>query len=177
MIVTVGSTNETKVGAVREMIAQYPLFTGAEIVPVDVTVEQFGHPKNIEETVEGAVSRARQAFQECDYSFGIESGLMAVPYATSGYLEIGVCAIFDGKQFHIGAAPAFEWPRGVVERILEQGQDGSAAIRDAGFTDHQKIGTAGGVIGLLTNGRMNRKEQNKQAVMMALVQLEHPDKY
>lgn len=177
MRVTVGSLNACKIEAVSEVIALYPMFAGAEVVPVEVRIETFGHPKSLQETIDGARERARQAFQNSDFSFGIEGGLMEVPNTTTGYMEVTACVIFDGKNFYMGFTPLYEWPTSVTRMIVEQGLDGSQALREAGLTNHEKIGAAEGGISLLTNGRLNRKEYTKLGIMMALVQLEHPLHY
>jgi inosine/xanthosine triphosphatase len=177
MKVGVGSKNKTKVNAVAELLRDYPMFDGAEVVGVDVKVEQFGHPKSLEETVEGAVERAKQAYEDKDYGFGIESGLMAVPQTKSGYMEVAVCAIYDGKQIHMGLSQAYEWPKKVIDGILNEGLDGSQAMKAARLTQHEKVGEHEGFAGVFTKGRMNRTDYNKGAVIMALIHLENPEHY
>lgn len=174
MKIGMGSKNKTKVDALQNVLKEYPMFDGCEVVGVDVSVEQFGHPKNIDETVEGAIARAKQACVGNDYGFGIEGGLMAVPHTKSGFVEVAACAIFDGKQIHLGLSPGFEWPAKVIDGILNKGLDGSQAMKEAGLTSHEKIGEKEGVIGLLTKGRMDRTEYNKLAIVMALTHLENP---
>jgi inosine/xanthosine triphosphatase len=177
MKVGMGSKNQTKVAALRDVLKEYPIFSGCEVIGKDVVVEEFGHPKNITETVEGAILRAKQAYEGNDYGFGIEGGLMAVPHTKSGVVEVAACAIFDGSQVHLGLSPAFEWPTKVTDSILNKGLDGSQAMKEAGLTPHEKIGEKEGVIGLLTKGRMNRTEYNKLAIMMALTHLENPEHF
>lgn len=177
MRICVGSKNETKIGAVREAFEESAFFRNCEIVPVEVHVEIFGHPISMNLVVQGALERAKEAFQDCDYSVGIEGGLIEVPETKSGYMEVGVCAIYDGKQFHLGMSPAFEWPKSVTDLIVHKGLDGSQAFREAGLTEHEKIGAAEGGIWILTHGKMNRKEYNKLAVTMALIHLENKEHY
>lgn len=176
MLVHVGSRNATKIASVVETIKDYSMFAGAEVVGLDVPIETFGHPKNIAEIVGGAKARATTAFQNCDWSFGLESGLLAVPESTTGYMEVCVCAIFDGTSYYLGLSPGFEWPKKALELILA-GRDGSQAVREIGLTDHEKLGTVNGAVGILTKNRMNRTAQNSAAVMMALVQLENKEYY
>jgi inosine/xanthosine triphosphatase len=123
------------------------------------------------------MNRARQAFIDTDYSVGIEGGLMAVPYTKTGYMEIGACAIYDGSHFHLGLSPAFEWPKSVADGIIHRGLDGSQAFRDAGFTNHEKIGISHGGIWILTKGKIDRTRYNELAVMMALIHLENKEHY
>jgi inosine/xanthosine triphosphatase len=177
MKIGVGSKNKTKVGAVKDILKDYPMFAGAEIEGVEVEIDQFGHPKNLEETVIGAVNRAKQAYASRDYGFGIESGLMQVPQTKSGYMDVTVCAIYDGTQIHMGLSQAYEWPKKVIESILHQGLDGSQAMKAAGLTHHEKIGENEGFVGVFAKGRTNRTEYNKGAVIMALMHLENPEHY
>ena len=177
MRVTVGSENQTKIEAVREALQESSFFMNAEVVPMRVGVEQFGHPVSLAMVVEGAIDRARQAFQNCAYSFGIEGGLIEVPKTKSGYMETSICAIYDGNQFHLGMAPSYEWPKTVIDLIVNKGLDGSQAFREAGLTAHEKIGTSGGGVSILTKGKMDRKGLNKLAVMMALIHLENREHY
>lgn len=177
MKVGVGSKNKTKVNAVAEILKDYPMFEGADVIGVEVRIEEFGHPKSLEETVAGAVDRAKQAYAGHDYGFGIESGLMAVPQTKTGYMEAAVCAIYDGKQIHMGISQAYEWPQKVLDGILKEGLDGSQAMKAAGLTQHEKLGEHEGFVGIFAKGRTNRTEYNKGAVIMALMHLENPEHY
>jgi inosine/xanthosine triphosphatase len=177
MKVGVGSKNRTKVDAVAECLRDYPLFLGADVEGVAVQVEEFGHPKSIEETVAGAIDRARQAQEGRDYGFGIEGGLIAVPYSKTGYMEVAACAIYDGTNAHIGLGPACEWPKDVIDGILNKGLDGSQAMKAAGITKDDKVGENKGFIHIVTKGRMDRTAFNKAAITMALVHLENPEYY
>ncbi len=177
MKIGVGSKNGTKVRAVAEVLLAYPMFDGAEIVSVDVLVEQFGHPKNLDETVAGAIDRAKQSCAGHEYGFGIEGGLMAVPYTKSGHMEVAACAIYDGTRVYLGLSPAFEWPTDVIDGILHKGLDGSQAMKAAGLTLREKVGEHEGFVGVFTKGRMNRTEYNKSAIVMALMQVENPEHF
>jgi inosine/xanthosine triphosphatase len=177
--INVGSTNITKIQAVKDAVALYPnLFPNPEVIPVDVSVEQFGHPKSLTETIEGAIARAKQAFTDCDYSFGLEGGLMEVPYSKTGYMEVGACALFDGENIHLGLSPAYEWPIEITKMILSEQADASSAFKKLGYTEQEKLGAqSGGIIGALTEGRMNREDFTKYSIIMALIQLEKPEYY
>ena len=177
MRINVGSKNKTKVEAVEEVLKSSPLFKSAEIVGVEVKVEEFGQPKNLNAVIEGAIDRAKQAFVGADYGVGIESGLMEAPHTKTGFVETTACAIYDGKQNHIGFSPAFEWPKSMMDLILGKGMDASQAMKAAGLTQHEKIGTAQGGVSILSNGRINRKTLNILATTMALIHLEHPKHY
>lgn len=176
MLIRVGSLNPTKIKSVADAMAESEMFRGAQVEGVEIILEEFGHPKNITEVTDGAINRARLAFQNCDLSFGLEGGLMAVPHTRTGFMEVSICAIFDGTRFYLGLSPGFEWPVKCLELILA-GRDGSQALRESGLTNHHKLGTAEGAVGLLTKGRMNRSTYSKYAVIMALIQLENRQYY
>jgi len=179
MKIGVGSKNKTKIAAVRDAVTLYPnLFPEAEVIGMDVAVEEFGHPKNIAETISGAVSRAKRAFDGCDYGFGLEGGLIEVPQTVSGHMETGACAIYDGTNVYLGLAPSFEWPKNVTEMILRGEADASQAFKKLGLTEHEKLGAMdGGIIGMLTNSRLPREDFSRFSILMALIHLEKAEMY
>lgn len=179
MKIYVGSMNRLKIQAVRDTISLYPtLFPQAKITGIDVEVEEFGHPKNMEQTVKGAITRAKKAFSDCNYSIGLEGGLLEVPFTNTGYMETGACAVYDGEKFYLGLGPAFEWPKKVTELITEGKADASKAFNQLGLTQHEKLGAVkGGISGFLTKGRMTREDFTKYSIIMALIQLENTNFY
>lgn len=179
MHLNVGSKNEGKISAVTQAVILYPaLFPNPVVTGVEVKVDLFGHPKSITDTVNGAVNRAKNAFIDCEYSFGIEGGLMAVPYTLTGFMEVGACAIYDGTDIYIGLSPAFEFPKKVTEMILLGQADASLAFKKLRLTMEEKIGaTGGGIISFLTNQKVTREDLTKFSIMMALARLENPEMY
>lgn len=177
MKIVVGSTNAVKVAAVREIVPQYEFLSGADIASMDVSSGISEQPKSLEETMTGAMNRARQAFQDCRFSIGIEDGLMRIPHTKTGFMNVCVCAIYDGSQFHFGLSSAFEYPKEVARLVVEEGLDINQAFLRTGLTAHPRVGSAEGAIGVLTKGRLPRKEYTKQAVQMALIHLEHRHHY
>ena len=177
MKINVGSKNPTKISAVREAISAYDLLSGSEVVPMEVSSGVSSQPKSLEETIRGALSRARNAFGDCDYSIGLESGLMQVPQSKSGYMDFCACIIYDGRESHLGLSCAFEFPTEITRLIHEEGLDANEASFRSGLTKHKNIGSLEGAIGILTKGRVTRKEYTKQAIQMALIQIENPSFY
>ncbi|MBI5803441.1 inosine/xanthosine triphosphatase [Candidatus Pacearchaeota archaeon] len=177
MIVNVGSKNPVKVVAVREVFVEH--FPNLKII-----LRNYGtnsgvaeQPMTFEEIVLGARNRAKVSFGYCDYSIGLESGLIPFPYSESGYADLGVCSIFDGKNYSQGHSGGFEVPLNIVSLILKEGLDLSQACRITGITKENKIGSKGGIVSLLTNARVDRKGQIKQAIHMAMVRLVAPEFY
>ncbi len=177
MIITIGSKNKTKVQALEEIISDYELLKNAEVVAIDASSEVSEQPKTLEETVKGAINRAKNAWKDCNFSFGIESGLIEIPYSKTGFMDVTICSIFDGDNTHLGIASLFEYPKEVTKMILNEDCDISQACKKIGLTENEKLGEDGGVIGLLTKNRLVRKNQNKQAITTALIHLENPELY
>lgn len=177
MKIIVGSKNKQKVEAVAEILKDYADFKSAAVVSVDVATGVSEQPKSMEETIDGAMKRAKNAFAECEYSFGLESGLMKVFGTKTGYMDFTACAIFDGKNFHLGLSSAFEHPKIVMEQILKNGLDASRAFHAAGLTKDTYIGYSEGIVGHLTKNRLNRKDYTKEAIRMALIHLENRELY
>lgn len=172
MKIFVGSTNAAKVDAVKEIVKEYPHLADAVIEGIATSSGVSDQPRSLDETVKGAMNRARNAYQT-DLAIGIESGLMQVPNAKSGYMDVCVCAIFDGTEYHLGFSSAWEFPDpSVMELITKEGMNMSDAINHAGLTSNPQIGAAEGAIGIVTKGRLNRKEFTQQALRTALIHIE-----
>ena len=92
-------------------------------------------------------------------------------------MDFCACSIYDGKEHSIGLSCAFEFPKKVTEMIYEQGITANDAFYNIGLTTNKKIGSADGAIGILTKGRVTRKDYTKQAVQMALIHLENKNLY
>lgn len=177
MRIIVGSTNSVKVEAVTEVISDYIFLKEAEVIGVEVSSRVSAQPKSLEETVHGAMNRARYSFKNCDYSIGLEDGLVRIPRAKTGCMNVCVCDIFDGREHYLGLSSAFEYPLEVVRLVLKEGFDINQAFHQIGLTENPQIGSDEGAIGILSRGRLMRKEYSKQAVMMALVRLENKELY
>lgn len=175
MQINLGSTSQLKFTAVEAALKLYPDLVGDfTLTGIDPQVAEFGHPKDINETINGAIERAKKAYQNCELSIGIEGGLLEVPGTISGFMETSACAIYDGKQIYLGLGPCFEWPKKVTEMILEDGVDASQAFKILGLTTEEKLGGVnGGINGFLTKGRLTREESIRQSVMMAMIYVEN----
>lgn len=177
MRINIGSKNPAKVEAVQEVFSEY--FPNLEITvnSYDVNSGVLEQPRNLRDIVLGSKNRAKKSFKNCNYSVGLESGIVEFPYSESGFQDICVCSIFDGKIYYQGTSGGFEVPRSLVCLILKKDLDLSQATRESGFTNEIKIGAKNGIIGLLTNDRITRKTQIKQAIAMAMPRLVNPQFY
>ena len=180
MIIAIGSTNRVKVEALSEVIQGYPEIAHASVIAQNVSSGISDQPLSLEEMIQGAKNRARNAFAAsgaCKYAFGIESGVFPAPGTETGFLEATICAIYDGEIFRTGLSCGFEVPLAVLDLVLSQKHDLNDACFKAGISSDPKLGSAQGIIGLLSKGRIDRKSYTKQAIMTALIQLENPSLY
>lgn len=177
MNLNIASKNQIKIDALKAVVAEYIFFSGAKVIPIDVSSGVDKQPKSLQEIIKGARNRAKKSFNDCDYSFGIESGLMDVPHTKTGKMDVCACVIYDGENYHSGLSCAFEYPVIVTEMIIDEGLDSEEAYYKSGLTNERKIGSHEGIIGLLTKGRMDRKEYTKQAIMTALIHLDNLELY
>ncbi len=179
MIIAVGSTNQAKVLAVKEVLLDSPYFFTFKVVECQVGSDVSDQPISLQETIEGAKNRARNAFEKCDckYSFGIESGLMEAAETLSGYLHVSVCCIYDGNNYHTGLSTGFEIPPQILDLILHKKMDLSQACLHSAISSNIEIGSTEGLIGVLSKGKIDRKEYSKQCVIAAVLQLENYDWY
>lgn len=179
MVVAVGSTNVAKVLAVKEVLQESLHFANARVIGLAVGSDISEQPLSLQETIEGAKNRAKNAFTQGDYKYGIgiESGLMAAQETFSGYLHISACSIYDGARHYTGLSTGFEIPPQILELVLNKKMDLTQACLHSGITTNTKIGSTEGLIGILTKGRVDRKEYSKQCVSAAILQLENSDWY
>lgn len=176
MKIIVGSKNPVKVGAVKEILKEYSHLANAEVVGVDANSDVSKQPTSLDETMRGAIGRAKNAYRDCDYSIGLESGLMTVPHSKTGYMDVCVCAIYDGTEFNFGLSSAWEFPKKeVLESMLHEGLDMNEAMFKHELTKKENIGWENGAIGYFTKGRMDRTEYTKQALRTALIHLDRFD--
>lgn len=176
MIVAVGSANKGKLEAVRAAFGYY--FKGAEVKGMAVDSGVSGQPTSLEEIVNGAKNRARNAFEsvKCDFAVGIEAGIFPFPETASGYMDTGCCVIYDGQEFYIGCSPLFEYPKKAVEKVLNEGKEIAEVFKELySETDHHKGGQ--GAVGFLSKGAMPRTKFVEAAVTMALLRIVNKEAY
>lgn len=182
MIIIVGSKNPQKIRAVEELVNLYESLQhgGAEVLSIDVDSGISPQPVTLDEIILGARNRAQNAFNLNDgahLAFGIESGITVVPHTKTGYMDVCACAIYDGVDFYIGLSGGFEPPAEVVRLINEEGMNMSEAVKHAKLTEHEYVGYAEGLIGILSKLKIDRLIYTKQAIQMALIRFENKHLY
>ncbi len=176
MRIHLGSKNQVKLKALKEIIVNYDFLSKAKVFGLAVDSGVSEQPKSIKETISGAKNRSRKVFLNSDLSFGLEDGLMKVPYTKTAYMNVCACAIYDGKRFYIGLSSAYEYPAEVIDLVFNESLDINQAFHKLGLTKNPKIGSAQGAIGILSDNFLNRKEYTKQAIISALIYVKYRNK-
>ncbi|MEM0226410.1 MAG: inosine/xanthosine triphosphatase [Thermofilaceae archaeon] len=166
MRVVVGSRNPAKLKGVERAFRSF--YGPVEIVAVEVDPLVPPQPVGIDEVLRGALNRAYGALRReaGDYGVGVEAGFF---HLTGTSIEVQVAAVVDGSgRVGVGLSPGFPLPPAFVN-ALERGE----AVELEEVVDRwfgtRSIGEAGGLVSLLTGGRVTREDLTYYAVVMALI--------
>lgn len=176
MAVVVGSTNPCKLAAVRSALGDCPVYASAEVRGFKASSCVSEQPRSQAETLVGARNRARAAFaSDADVSLGVgvESGVHVV---SDTMFDSCACVLFDGQRESVGWSGAFAIPPR-VRSLVEQGHDLTQASILAGHSADENLGQNAGLIGILSDGMVDRLAYTKQAVQMATIALLKPTAY
>jgi len=165
MKVAVGSKNPVKTNATRNVLEK--IYSEAEVIAVDVDSEVPHQPFGIDETIQGAINRAKNAYSDdFDISVGIESGLMETPNSITGYIDLQWCAVFDGDKTTLGVSAGFEYPPSVIEEVLKGKEVGDVMDKVTGV---DKLGQKTGAVSYLSREMLDRTENTEQCVLTAMI--------
>ena len=166
---SVGTANAGKIEAVRRALAKYPLLARLKVLPQKVESGVSNQPSTLEETTRGAANRARAAAARGGTVLGIgmESGLFDV--GEDKTFDVCACVIYDGAASHVGYSCAWELPPKIRRLVKESGMNLTDAFNSAGVCDDPDIGDKGGVLAVVTGGRVTRPDYTVQAIQMAVV--------
>jgi inosine/xanthosine triphosphatase len=165
MKVVVGSKNPVKLNATKNVLER--IYSNIEVTTVDVDSEVPDQPFGLDQTIKGAINRAKNAYSDkYDISVGIESGLMETPYTLTGYIDLQWCAIFDGDKITIGVSSGFEYPPEVIMEVLNGVEVGDVMDKVTGV---QELGQKKGAVSYLSHDMLNRTENTEQCVLTAMI--------
>lgn len=166
MKVVVGSKNKTKVGAVEKV------WKDAEITSLSVPSGVAAQPFSDEETMQGAINRAKRALEEGDAQIGIglEGGVMKT--------EHGLFMCNWGRQQQVMVK--YLLPAGHVLRYrmilapLEEGKELSEVMEE--FVQRKDIRSHEGAIGIFTDDYVDRTELFVHVVKLLVGQYKYDEK-
>lgn len=171
MKVLVGSTNPVKLNSVRRVFER--VWGEVEVVGVSVSSGVDEQPRSEEETVRGAINRAREAIKHGgDYGVGLEGGV----YEQDGKLfECAWCAVVSNDDREgLGGGLRFELPPKVAKKIKEGGELGPVMNE---FLDREDVKKQEGAVGVLTKKHVTRTSGYMQIVYLALMKFLSPEWY
>ena len=165
--VAVGSTNPVKVGAARAVLSR--LVADVEVRGVSVPSGVPDQPWGDDETMRGAVARARAAREaaDADIGIGIEGGVVAEPDGSVRSCAWAAAVGRDGRH-GVGGSLALTLPEKVAE-LVRGGMELGHAMDTVAGTHNVKQGV--GAVGVLTHGLVTRQQAYETLVAYALVPL------
>ncbi|MBA4493819.1 DUF84 family protein [Paenactinomyces guangxiensis] len=151
MKVAVGSKNGTKVGAVEKAFQHL----NATILPVSVPSGVPDQPLSDEETIQGAMNRARNARKEmeADIGVGLEGGVVQTAH---GLFLCNWGALTDRNGIQVMAGGARIKLPDEFFIPLKKGKELSFVMEQ--YTNQKNIGTNQGAVGIFTHGYVERQE-------------------
>jgi inosine/xanthosine triphosphatase len=172
MKVALGSKNPVKVRATKKVMRK--IYRDVKIFPVKVDPGVGDNPMTEDETIEGAINRARRALEKVDADLGIgmEGGMVK---KLDRYFLCGWCAVADKlDEITLSNAGYIEIPDVAVKKVLGGKELGDAMNEIVRMKDvKKKMGT----IGVLTNNLMNRERSWEIALIFAMTKKLKPELY
>lgn len=170
MKVVVGSKNAAKMSAVENGCKAY--WPDIEMLGVDVASGVRDQPIGLDETVQGAVNRAKAAFaaaEAVDLAFGLEGGVMEI---AGRMVLFGVAAVFDGKEVAAAQTGGVPLPDTWAE-ALKNGEELGPFMAKIFKDYNRKIGA----MPFLTRGVILREDEFTVAVKGALAPWVTPEAF
>ncbi len=165
--VVVGSTNPVKVGAVRTVLQRFApdVSVTGHAVPSGVPDQPWGD----EETIRGALARARGAcaLGDTELGVGIEGGVVALDDGGVRTCAWAAVVARDGRE-GLGGSLAMQLPAQVAELVRGGLELGHAMDRVTGEHDVKR---GAGAVGILTAGLVSRQAAYEVLVAYALAPL------
>ena len=163
MRIALGTTSESKVRAARAVFGR--AFPGAEIVPVAVASVVAAQPTSDDETIRGALHRAREARERAgaDLGVGIEGGVQRD--ARGVWVSAWVAVVDASGREGLGSGLRFRLPGWMASRAAAGEELGTIVDTYVGEAEAHETW---GAIGLLTAGLVDRQAALEQAIAAAL---------
>lgn len=172
MKIIVASKNPVKVNAMRQ--AFQPMYEAPSVEGVSIDSGVSDQPFGSDETYQGALNRvnaARVEYPSADYWVGIEGGIERIGNEMHCMAWV---VIASAEQTGSAKVASFLLPR-CVSDLVEQGMELGEATAEH-FNEpnaKQKMG----VVGLLTNGRIDRTAYYVHAAELALIPFKNKKLY
>src|SRR5438045_848551 len=169
-VIGVGSKNPVKLAAARAVIGR--VAPGARVEPVSVASTVRDQPFGDEETIRGALARARGAREAVvgEFGIGIEGGVVD---ADGSMRTCAWAAVVDvaGRE-GVGGSLAMPLPEAVAQLIRDGVELGEAMDR---LTGEHNTKQRQGAVGILTAGLVDRQAAYEVILSYALARFLTPE--
>lgn len=162
MLIAVGSKNPSKIKAAKIVIKR--IFPKARIIAVDVKSRVNNQPKSDDESIRGALNRARSALEKsgADFAIGMEGGMHKIG---QDYFECGwVAVIGKNGRIGLGSSARYQLPAKIFKKLLS-GRE-LAHVMDE-LTGKIDTGKKEGAMGILTNNHLPRHIAYSHGIIFA----------
>ena len=168
--VAVGSANPVKVGAARAVVTR--LAEAADVASVTVPSGVPDQPWGDDETIRGALARARAAREalDADVGIGIEGGVVEGAEGTVRTCAWAAAVTRDGRE-SVGGSLAMTLPPRVAD-LVRGGMELGHAM-DA-ITGGHNVKQGPGAVGILTHGLVTRQQAYEAIIAYVLAPLLEP---
>jgi inosine/xanthosine triphosphatase len=174
--ICVGSLNPVKVNATKLAFKNY--FKKIVVFKIKADSKIPNQPIGIDMIINGAKNRAKFALNylinekeisKNIFGIGIEAGLVPISNAISGYMDFQFCVIIDENQrITLGSGVSFEYPKSVIEQILEDRKKEIGEIIGK-LAGNINLKNEAGAISFLSKKKINRTEILTHATICALL--------
>ncbi|MFD1019086.1 DUF84 family protein [Thalassobacillus hwangdonensis] len=160
----IGSKNPTKINAVKTV------FESANVEGVEVESKVSAQPFSDEETLEGAINRARECakIKKNGFGLGLEGGVMEIEDQL--YLCNWGAMVDDEENLYTASGARIPLPDEIKEE-LEKGKELGEVMDD--YASRQEVRKNEGAVGIFTNELVNRQEMFAHVVKLLKGQYEY----
>lgn len=171
MKIVIGTTSDLKIRAVKE--AFRILKIEPEIITEKSDSEVPDQPFGIEQIIQGAENRAKNAFKstEADLAIGIENGIIRLEQANKWMETLAVAVVSSDGKTSIGLGSAYPVPDWAVETIKSENTEMGKVIQKLDPNLEKDP------ISYFSGGRIKREETITQAVVSAMLEFLNSGKY
>ncbi len=165
--VLIGSENRVKIESVRQSFSRFFKSVGVKGLRVDSGVPD--QPLN-DDIFVGAKNRAEhvkcindEQQLNADFFVGIEGGILQLH---NRWFQCSVVCMLDQHRESFGTTGLYELPNWIIEKLLA-GSELKHIIDE--LVQHPNTNAKQSTLGFLTNGEVDRLQNNTQAITFALV--------
>ncbi len=166
--IVVGTTNPTKIAGVRNAFKEVFPRERVDIVSIKVSNRVGTQPIGLDSILVGALNRVKNCMASergADFYVGVEAGIATVGAA---WIDVHIAVVTDGEIVGIGMSPGFMVPPQLAKKVVYSDNLELDVVADEVFGT-KDIGSAGGIVKILTRGLISREDLVKYAVLTALI--------